>query len=130
MSDERSSSRVAEPSPSDLEHDRFLLSNQEAEVVRRSRTSSDEVVANELGISESAVQTYRYRANERLNEQVKVIRSMLRQQQDDQRKENIREIAREAVETLRDCGVEVEFEIEPEPDDDTDASVDGTIPSK
>jgi hypothetical protein len=55
---------------------------------------------------------------------------MLRQQQADQREEGIKEIAREAVETLRDCGVEVEFEIEPETDQDTNASVDGTIPTK
>jgi DNA-binding CsgD family transcriptional regulator len=126
MSDERSSSRVAEPSPSDLEHDRFLLSDQEAEVVRRTRTKSYATVADELDISESTVGTYRTRATERLDEQVEVIRWMLQQQQADQREESIKEIAREAVETLRDCGVEVEFEIEPETDQDTDASVDGT----
>jgi predicted transcriptional regulator len=117
MSDEKPSSRVAEPSPSDLEHDRLLLSDQEAEVVRRTRNKSYATVADELGISESTVGTYRYRANERLDEQVEVIERMLRQQQDDQREEGIKEIAREAVETLRDCGVEVEFEIEPETDE-------------
>jgi DNA-binding CsgD family transcriptional regulator len=126
MSDEQPSSRVAEPSPSDLEHDRFLLSNQEAEVVRRTRTKSYATVADELGISESTVGTYRTRATERLDEQVKVIRRMLRQQQADEREEGIKEIAREAVNTLRDCGVGVEFEIEPETDQDTDASANGT----
>ena len=125
MSDERSSSRVAEPSPSDLEHDRFLLSNQEAEVVRRTRTKSYATVADELDISESTVGTYRTRATERLDEQVEVIRRMLRQQQDDQREEGIKEIAREAVETLRDCGVEVEFEIESETDE-SDTSTEET----
>lgn len=123
MGDEQSSSRVAEPSASDLEHDRFLLSNREAEVVRRTRTKSYATVADELGISESTVGTYRNRATERLDEQVEVIGRMLRQQQDDQREENIREIAREAVNTLRECGVEVEFEVKPEPDEsDTGAS--------
>ena len=130
MNGERSSSRVAEPSPSDLEHDRFLLSNREAEVVRRTRTKSYATVADELDISESTVGTYRTRATERLDEQVKVIRRMLRQQQADQREESIRKIAREAVETLRDCGVKVEFEIESETDQETDASADGTTSSQ
>jgi hypothetical protein len=82
--------------------------------------------AYELDISESTVGTYRTQATERLDEQVKVIRRMLRQQQADQQEEGIKEIAREAVETLRDCGVEVEFEIEPETDQGTDASANGT----
>jgi DNA-binding CsgD family transcriptional regulator len=112
MSDEQPSSRVAEPSPSDLEHDRLLLSDQEAKVVRRTRNKSYATVADELGISESTVGTYRYRANERLDEQVEAITKMLRQQQADQRKESIRKIAQEAVDCLRDCGVEVEFEVQ------------------
>ena len=122
MSDEQSSSRVAEPSPSDLEHDRFLLSDQEAEVVRRTRSNSYATVADELDIAESTVGTYRSRATERLDEQVKAIRQMLRQQQADQREESIKEIAREAVERLRDCGIEVKFEIEPEDDEGTSVS--------
>ena len=116
MSDEWSSSRVAEPSPSDLEHDRLLLSDQEAEVVRRTRTKSYATVADELEIAESTVGTYRTRATERLDEQVQAIKLMLRQQQADERDEGIEKVAREAVERLKDCGVDVEFEIEPETD--------------
>jgi DNA-binding CsgD family transcriptional regulator len=118
-------SRVAEPSASDLEHDRFLLSNREAEVVRRTRTKSYATVADELGISESTVGTYRTRATNRLDRQVEAIKLMLRQQQADQREKDIREIAREAVERLRDCGVEVAFKIEPEPDE-MNTSTEGT----
>lgn len=116
MSSKKRSSRVAEPSPSDLEHDRLLLSDREAEVVRRTRTKSYATVADELEITESTVGTYRTRATERLDEQVQAVKLMIRQQQADQREENIKEIARKAVERLRDCGVDVEFEIEPETD--------------
>lgn len=130
MSFEQSSSRVAEPSSSDLEHERFLLSNREAEVVRRTRTKSYATVADELGIAESTVRTYRTRATNRLDGQVRAIRQMLRQQQTDQREQSIKEIAKEAVECLSDCGIEVEFEIEPKPDGDTDVSADETTPIK
>ena len=116
MSDEQSSSRVAEPSPSDLEHRRVLLSDRETEIVRKTRTKSYATIADELGISESTVGTYRTRATERLKSQIKAMRLMLRQQQADQREESIKKIAEEAVNCLRDCGVEVEFEIEPETD--------------
>jgi DNA-binding CsgD family transcriptional regulator len=111
MSDDSESSRVADPDPLDLKHDRVLLSNQEAEVVRRTQTKSYATVAEELGISQSTVGTYRNRATDKLDEQVKVARRMLRQQQADQREENIVAIAREAVECLRGCGFEVEFGI-------------------
>ena len=127
MSDKQSSSRVGNPSPLDLEHDRVLLSNRESEVVRRTRIKSYATVADELGISESTVGTYRHRATKKLNEQVKVIRRMLRQQQADQQKENIQKIAREAVECLRDCGIDVEFHIESE--ENTGESSEETTPN-
>jgi Response regulator containing a CheY-like receiver domain and an HTH DNA-binding domain len=124
MSGKQASSRVGNPSPLDLEHDRAMLSNRESEVVRLSRSKSYATIADELGIAESTVGTYRSRATEKLNDQVKVIRRMLRQQQADQQQKNIKKIAREAVERLKDCGIEVEFEIEPnkdvvEPTDET-----------
>ena len=114
MSNKSSTSRVGNPTPLDLEHDRVMLSNRESEVVRRTRNKSYATIADELDISESTVGTYRHRATTKLSEQVKVIRRMLRQQQADQREENIQEIAREAVECLRDCGIDVEFHIESE----------------
>jgi hypothetical protein len=108
-----------------LEHDRLLLSDREAEVVRRTRTKSYATVADELEIAESTVGTYRTRATERLDEQVQAIKLMINQQQADQREENIKEIARKAVERLRDCGVDVEFEIEPATDE-SDTSTEET----
>jgi len=112
MSGKQARSRVGNPSPLDLKHDRVMLSNRESEVVRLSRSKSYATIADELDIAESTVGTYRSRATEKLGEQVKVIRRMLRQQQADQQEENIKEIAREAVERLRDCGIDVEFKLE------------------
>ena len=104
--------RVGSPSPSDLEHKRLLLSDRESEIVRKTRSQSYSTVADELDISESTVGTYRTRATDRLDRQVKSMKLMLRQQQADQREESIEEIAREAVECLRDRGVEVDFEVQ------------------
>jgi len=106
------SGRVGDPSSEQLEHQRLLLSERESEIVRETRSKSYSTVADELGISESTVGTYRVRATNRLDGQVKAIKLMLRQQQADQRQESIEEIAREAVECLRTCGVEVEFEVQ------------------
>lgn len=111
MNNNSDSSRVADPDPPDLKHDRVLLSNQEAKVVRRTQTKSYATVAEELGISESTVGTYRNRATDKLEEQVKVARRIVRQQQADQQEENLVAIAEEAVECLEDCGIEVELEI-------------------
>ena len=106
--------RVGHPSSLDLEHDRVMLSTQEFNVVRLSRSKSYATIADELDISESTVGTYRSRATKKLDEQVEVIKKMLQQQQIDQQEENIKEIARETVECLRDCGIDVELEIEPD----------------
>lgn len=114
MSDEQTSSRVGNPSPLDLEHDRVMLSNREAEVVQKNRTKSYATIADELDISESTVGTYQSRAMEKLKDQVDVINKMLRQQQADQQEENIKQITRQAIDCLRDCGLNVTFEIEPD----------------
>ena len=106
--------RVGHPSSLDLEHDRVMLSTQEFNVVRLTQNNSYATVADELDISESTVGTYRSRATKKLDEQVEVIKKMLQQQQIDQQEENIKEIARETVECLRDCGIDVELEIEPD----------------
>lgn len=128
MTSESNPHRVADPSPLDLKHDRVLLSSREAEVVRRTQTKSYATVAEELEISESTVGTYRTRATDKLEEQVEVARRLLRQQRADQREENIKAIAREAVNCLRDCGTEVAFEIEP--DEETDESTDESAPTQ
>ena len=106
--------RVGHPSSLDLEHDRVMLSTQEFNVVRLTQDKSYATVADELDISESTVGTYRSRATKKLDEQVEVIKKMLQQQRIDQQEENIKEIAREIVACLRDCGIDVELEVSPE----------------
>ena len=104
--------RVAHPDSWELQHERVLLSNKELEVIRRTRNNSYDTVADNLGIEETTVGTYRYRANQKLDQQVKIARQLLREQEADQREEGLIEIAREAVECLRDRGVEVDFEVQ------------------
>lgn len=104
--------RVAHPDSWELQHERVLLSNKELEVIRRTRNNRYATVADNLGIEETTVGTYRYRANQKLDQQVKIARQLLREQEADQREEGLIEIAREAVECLRNRGVEVDFEVQ------------------
>ncbi len=112
MSDEQPSSRVAEPSASDLEHKRLLLSDRESDIIRKTRSKSYSTTADELGISESTVGTYRTRATNRLDRQKQGIKLMLRQQKADKRGESIKEIAEEAVECLRSLGIDAELDVQ------------------
>ncbi len=105
-------SRVGNPHPIDLEHDRVVLSDREAEVVKKTRNQSYAKVADDLGIAESTVGTYCSRANRKLSEQVPVIETMLDQQCDANREENIEAVARLAVNRLRDQGLNVEFGVQ------------------
>lgn len=93
--------RVAHPDSWELQHER--VSNKELEVIRRTRNNSYATVADNLGIEETTVGTYRYRANKKLDQQVEIARRLLREQEAD---------PREAVECLRDRGVEVDFEVQ------------------
>lgn len=105
-----SNNRFASPNPSDLEHDRPILSGQEKEVIMSNGTYED--IAEDLDISESTVGTYRTRANKKLESQVKNIRIMLEQQYQDGQRDNLEEIAKESVERLKDLGVDAELDIE------------------
>jgi len=124
MSHEKSNSRVGHPLPQDLKHDRVVLSNREAEVIRKTRHKSYADVGKELGIAESTVGTYYSRANEKLSEQVAVMEVMLDQQRDARREENIEAVARYAVERLRDRGVDAELEIQSKDESEAKAAVD------
>ncbi|WP_177209160.1 LuxR C-terminal-related transcriptional regulator [Natronobacterium haloterrestre] len=109
-------SRVANPHPLDLEHDRVVLSNREVQVIQKAQHKSYEEVGEDLGIAESTVGTYYSRANSKLGEQVTVIEAMLDQQRNARRDENIEAVARYAVERLRDRGLDVKFEIQEQED--------------
>lgn len=117
-------SRVANPHPLDLEHDRVVLSNREAQVIQKTRHKSYEEVGEDLGIAESTVGTYYSRANSKLGEQVTVIEAMLDQQHDARRDENIEAVARYAVERLRDRGLDVELKVQGQKKKEDETSVD------
>lgn len=105
-----SNNRFANPDPRDLEHDRPLLSRQERNVVTNNGTYEE--IAEDLGISETTVGTYRTRANKKLEAQVDMIKIMLEQQYQDDRRGNLEDIAEQSVERLKDLGVDAELNIE------------------
>jgi DNA-binding CsgD family transcriptional regulator len=104
-------SRVADPLPQDLKHDRVVLSNRENKVISKTRHKTYAEVAGELGIAESTVGTYYNRATEKLDEQVAVMKTMLDQQRDACRDADIATIARYAVERLHDDGVDAQLTV-------------------
>lgn len=105
-----SNNRFANPEPSDLKHDRPLLSEREEEVINKE--GSYEKIAEQMDIGKSTVGTYKNRAKSKLDQQVDIIKIMLRQQYQDNRKKDVKEIAEESVETLKDLGIDAELKIE------------------
>lgn len=113
-------SRVADPPSASLRHVRVELSPQEYAVVKWAADGrSYEDIADKLGVDESTVSTYAYRARNKMDDQAALIDALLEQHRDAGREKEIAEIGEKAARRLDDLGVDAEFTVEWP--DDTDS---------